>query len=431
MKRKVLIIVAIMLACIEMARANDGVYFTSGNFLVPIRETDISAAKEMLTITIGKDSFAYVDVYYEFANDGSPKTVTMAFEANSQYNDNEPLNRKGIHPSIKDFTVSMNGERLKCHNSVVAFNGSPISPTDFKPLDMTKWKGFGEVPDSILPMDDAIYNPELDSVVRYAYAYCFDAPFKQGINVVHHTYKYRMSYNVYEKFTIPYWLTPATRWANGKVDDFTLRITAEDSMAEFCLEDSVFKGAPFTSVKGSRIYHLKSDMYKSFVFADMMDGDTVEWHSRDFRPTGDMSINSPWWERSQQMSTSGKVVVEADGHESRYIADCGDSYFVNVQDYSLVKKAGSRIVEYDAAKGKGWIFIADDSAKRVNVRRAPTTASPIVCRISDTGEGIPDVYPCRGFVLGKDGYFWYKARINGKTGYIRQDLMQWDAINTF
>ena len=50
--------------------ANDGVYFTSGSFLVPTKETDISVVKEILTITIGKDSMARVDVFYELKNNG-------------------------------------------------------------------------------------------------------------------------------------------------------------------------------------------------------------------------------------------------------------------------------------------------------------------------------------------------------------------------
>ncbi len=423
---------AMMLACAENVEANDGVCFTSGNFLVPTVGTDISAAKEILTITIGTDSFARVDVYYEFANSGSPKTVTMAFEASAQCGDTEPLNRRGVHPHVEDFTVNMNGERLKCGNSVVAINGGAFPHSGFKPLNMAGRKGAGEAPDTIMPVgDNTIYNPNLGSVVGYACAYSFEAPFKHGLNVVHHTYKYRMSYNNYGKFTIPYWLTPATRWANGKVGDFTLRITADDSMVGFCLVDTLFKGAPFTSVKGTPIYHMKSETYNNFLYACMTEGDTIVWRCRDFRPTADISIDSPWWETLPQSATSAKVVIDSNGNEARYIADCGDSCFISVQDFVFVKKAGRRIVEYDARKGKGCIYIAGDGARRVNVRRAPGKSSPIVCSISDSGEGIPEVYPCLGLVSGDDDHDWYKTKVNGKIGYIRQDLMQWDAINTF
>ena len=56
--------------------ANDGVYFASGNFLVPVKETDITVQKEVLEITLGKDSFAYVTVDYTFYNNSNEKKVT-------------------------------------------------------------------------------------------------------------------------------------------------------------------------------------------------------------------------------------------------------------------------------------------------------------------------------------------------------------------
>ena len=61
--------------------ANDAIYYTSGNFLVPLKETNVSVKKEVLTITICKDGYASVDVDYTFYNDSDAKTVTMAFEA--------------------------------------------------------------------------------------------------------------------------------------------------------------------------------------------------------------------------------------------------------------------------------------------------------------------------------------------------------------
>ena len=67
MNHKQLILSFLLMTCsLLTASANDGVYFTSGNFLVPTQETDISVDREILTITIGNDGFARVDVYYEF-----------------------------------------------------------------------------------------------------------------------------------------------------------------------------------------------------------------------------------------------------------------------------------------------------------------------------------------------------------------------------
>lgn len=31
---------------------------------------------------------------------------------------------------------------------------------------------------------------------------------------IYHTYRYRISYSIGHTFEVPYWLTPAKRWAN-------------------------------------------------------------------------------------------------------------------------------------------------------------------------------------------------------------------------
>ncbi len=435
MMKKALLLLIALWAGFHTASANDGVYFTSGNFLVPVHETDIRAAREVLTITIGNDGFATVDVHYEFMNNGDAKTVKMAFEACSSYNSGEALQRNGVHPDIKDFTVQMNGTSLPYRNGVVAqifADGS--RSTDFTPLDMTQWKGIGEVPDSLLPAEDVIYNAALDSTTAYAYAYYFDAPFEKGLNTVHHTYRYRMSFNVAQRFTIPYWLTPVTRWANGQADDFTLRITADDA-TDFCMVDTLFAAAPFTSAKGnSSLYSLNDDYNRSLLFACMAPGDTIMWHTTAFRPTSDMCIMSPEWDPAGAMRkyrTSAKVVIDAQGNKSRYIGRCGDSYLVDVQDYGLVKQAGSRVVEYSAANAQGILTQNSEEAPRVNVRRRPTTKSAVIATISDAEGELPAVYPCLGYTDGQDDGMWYKTRVNGRIGYIRQDLMLWDAIDTF
>lgn len=434
--KRLFITLCTALACLNTAIANDGVYYTSGNFLVPVQETDIAASKEILTIAIGDDNFADIDVYYEFTNHGDAKSVRMAFEAMPPYNDNsEPLSRSGIHPFIKDFTVSMNGEKLHYSNSIVAFSSKDsIKPAHLKPLDMTKWKGYGEVPDDILPAGDALYNAELDSITAYAYAYYFDAPFVHGTNVVHHTYRYHMSYNVAEDFVIPYWLTPVNRWANHQVDDFTLRITAEGSK-EMCLTDTLFQKEPFFSYNNTEVYHLSDEYNESFIFANISAGDTILWHCNDFHPSADMSIHSPSWSRFNAMnlhSTSAKVAVANTGKEiARYLADSGDCYFIEVQDYAMANKSDWHIETYDAAKGQGWITIDSDVARKVNIRKRPSTKSAIIGTVEDHPEEMPEALPCLGLATAKDGSTWFKVKADGKRGYIRSDLMTWDAINSY
>lgn len=126
MKRVFPILMSMMALLTAMSvKANDGSFKVNGNTLVPLQETDISIAKEVLTITIGDYDtvnyvrYATVDVYYEFFNPGGEKTITMAFEAEAPDTwQREPLNRNGVHPFMKDFTVEMNGAAVKHENAV-------------------------------------------------------------------------------------------------------------------------------------------------------------------------------------------------------------------------------------------------------------------------------------------------------------------------
>ena len=87
--------------------ANDGVYYTNGSFLVPVKETDVSVKKEILEIKLCKDGYAEVCVDYTLYNNKEGKTVTMAFEAAAPYEAWAPFSREGKHPFIQDFIVEM------------------------------------------------------------------------------------------------------------------------------------------------------------------------------------------------------------------------------------------------------------------------------------------------------------------------------------
>lgn len=427
----------LLLACsANSIFANDGVYFTSGNFLVPVKETDISAKKEILTITICKDGYANVDVDYTFFNNSSDrKNVTMAFEAHPPYGSGTPLNKNGIHPFISDFTVEMNNAQLQHSNALVAINHvNGKLQTDHKPLDMTQWKGIGEAPDSIVPFEDAIYSEALDSVISYAYAYYFDATFQPGENKVHHTYRYKMGYAIDSKFLVPYWLTPVTRWANGQVDDFTLRIKTDGKFEEILLADSIFKGSEFKSFYHP-VYHIKR-WGADYIFATISEH-PLEWHSANFSPKAEMEIVSGDYFGSYEMrrwATEGKVVIDKDGNALRYLADTDDGYFVLAQDYGVVSREGARVEEYSAEKGQGIVYLNDET-QAANVRMAPTKKSKVLCVIKDDEGELPNAYRCLGLVRENlpDGDYkdWFKIKVNGKTGYVSRNLMIWDSICTF
>lgn len=419
----ILYVILLSFSCV-ISKANDGVYYyyASGSLLVPVHETEISVAKEILTITIGKDSFAIVDVYYEFMNNSEAKTVTMAFEANVPDADLAPLNRNGIHPFVHDFTVTMNGNNLDYKNAVV---GDSLNP---------------------LKLENNIEHYVYSYESPYSYGYFFEAPFVKGKNIVHHTYRYRMNRSSEEKFNIPYRLTPATRWANHQIDDFTLRIKTEEHTSYF-LPGELWQGASFV-MKPDRednlyCYTVNGKEVRD-IFVDFQSpSQYLEWHAKNFCPKKDMIITSP--EPVQpvtSISPDGAWVVENLNGEpkGRYIGDLGDSYFVELQDWGRIPKEGHRVVEYRAKDGKGFVSISSkvdyvnrngEKMQIVNVRALPSTKSSKVCVISELYGDLPSSYDCLGLVYSQDADSydqWYKIKVDDKIGYVRADLMEWDCV---
>ena len=244
--------------CIHI-QANDCIYTVSGNHLMPLCDTDVSVSKEILAIGLNDDGFAYVDVYYEMQNDGQEKNLTVGFEA-------QPLNYDVSHyspmtgdPYIEDFSVVMNEAEL------------PYA------INISKGQNF---------------NPDAETVWDYSYVYAFDAKFKHGKNTIRHRYRYQISKSIENVFDIAYKLTPATRWANGKIDDFTLMLRADNTAKHFFIPDSVFRGADFEINEGEgRIRKNQSGEYGSITEVIVRNG-SVCWRMNDFRPDGELSILS-------------------------------------------------------------------------------------------------------------------------------------------
>jgi uncharacterized protein YraI len=124
---------------------------------------------------------------------------------------------------------------------------------------------------------------------------------------------------------------------------------------------------------------------------------------------------------------SMKMVVDKRGNVvGRYVETDRNVYYISVQDVSSVPKRGHRIVTFSAAKGQGVVFYDQSRTGNLNVRKSPSTNSPILTQIPNPGDYVPDCYKCLGKVNG-----WYKVKVNGKTGYVRGDLLEWDGMCTF
>lgn len=243
MDMKRLIIWTMMLIASVSMMANDGTYYTSGNQLIPLQETSISVKKEILTISLRDNGYADVDVYYEFYNpENIVKKVQMGFEADPPYNDTYEFYPDGVHPYIKNFSVEMNGMKLS-HKNAVAVNDEN-EKLDF--VNLKEWDFDSENSGMTL------INKNNKESKTFSYVYYFDAEFKPGKNIVHHTYSYQLSIIVGCSWLLDYKLSPAARWANKCIDDFTLLVKAENTAKHFLIDKETFGvNNPFTKMFGA------------------------------------------------------------------------------------------------------------------------------------------------------------------------------------
>ena len=122
-----------------------------------------------------------------------------------------------------------------------------------------------------------------------------------------------------------------------------------------------------------------------------------------------------------------KVVVSNDGMlVGKYVRQTDTTYVANPLDWEeVVPKKGYRVEVWTPEKGKGFVVRRDGVKGNINVRKGPSTKTAIVTTITEA-DGLKD-YPDNAFdCLGKSND-WYKIKIKGKVGYVRQDLVEWAA----
>lgn len=287
--KRALLCMGTMIVWSLTAMANDGSFLVAGNQIVPIDETDISIKKEVLTLTFVPNNeeleYVMVDVYYEFYNPHGKRTLTMGFEAQMPVDEGRtPELRKNLeHPFIFDFKVEMNGSQLSYKNAVVE---SSLKGADKEPGRLV-----------IAPSKKEFYENSV--------AYYFDAEFKEGINIVHHTYRYELSNSAAFGTYMDYWLCPAMRWAGGRIEDFTLRIgiDSKESVSmhlatenldkvfddDFKKKPLFYDQAPFR-VKNGKAKITRKEDNKEDSYCIEASKCVVEWHKENFVPERDIKI---------------------------------------------------------------------------------------------------------------------------------------------
>ena len=175
--------------------ANDGVFYVSGNTLMPLQETRIALRKEVLKFYVKDFDWMSVEVDFEFYNPGGAKKVIVGFVTPPA--DGDITEEDERHPRIKDFTVTMNGKAL-----------------EYK----------------MKRMNETTFSAEKLKIGGEDFVYYFNAEFKPGLNKIRHTYRYQGGGSVDMHRHFDYQITTGKRWANGQINDFELQIHPDNGI---------------------------------------------------------------------------------------------------------------------------------------------------------------------------------------------------------
>lgn len=262
----------------QIAYANDGSFLASGNHLIPIAESNISIRKEILTLKKIRNQIIEVTVYYEFFNPNEERNIVVGFEAFSPSGDADIKPKNGLHPYMRDFTVELNERILKYEIAYV--EDSQYVKNGF----ITGKK-----------LNDIIKNTDSDEA-DFFYVYHFNARFKKGLNIIKHTYNYDLSRFVGYHYEFSYILTTAKRWANKKIDDFTL-VVDMDEFEAFNIRKTFFSSTNDWLINGiGKSSYLRADSIsgegEDAIRFFVQKGNLI-FHKINFIPGGELFIYSP------------------------------------------------------------------------------------------------------------------------------------------
>ena len=343
--------------------ANDGVFYASGNQLIPITETDISVKKEVLTINrVGKH--LEVTVYYEFYNPVSEKELLVGFEAESPYNSRlDPMEMFPRHPHINNFKVMMNGEPLNYEIAHVKrghhTNDNYVFSQYYVNGNFTDWTA-QRIQDSL---DAWHHTPGMP----IDYVYHFKTKFRPGLNIIQHTYDFDLSFSQEYEFYFPYVLTAANRWANHQIDDFTLNINMGDRESFIIRPDFfktadewVFTGIGKTSVDSIWVWDedLNSMICPNF---HIQEGG-LSFHKANFHPEGELHIYKRnywsyfWSYKEEDYGTSSNALMTALSKEGYFVRRLSDFSQKSAEDSTQYTLFQRRILKNLPFAYRGYIF---------------------------------------------------------------------------
>jgi len=345
------------------ATANDGVFYASGNQLIPITETDISVQKEVLTINRVGDHLE-VTVYYEFFNPVGEKELLVGFEAKSPYNNRlNPIELYPKHPHINTFKVMVNGEPLTYEIAHVD-RGRYIGDN----YAFSQYYANGKFTDwTAQRIHDTLAARHHPPGMPIDYVYHFKTKFRPGLNIIQHTYDFDLSFSQEYEFYFPYVLTAANRWANHQIGDFTLNINMGDRESfmirpEFfkTADEWVFTGRGKTSVDSVWVWDEDRNSITCPNFHIQESG--LSFHKANFHPEGDLHIYKRnywsyfWSYKEEDYGTSSNGLMTALSKEGYFVRRLSDFFQKSAEDSTQYTLFQQSILKNLPFAYRGYIF---------------------------------------------------------------------------
>ena len=184
--------------------ANDWEFGSEGEHIIPLKGSNVSIKKEKITLKLTPDGML-VNVKFTFDSPNAENKIigfVTPESGNGGYYEEENVIRKPEPLKIKNFKTTVNGKEVKSNVEL-----------------LSKLLSKGVLDNNIVTE----YVKEEKEKEYYNYVYYFNADFKQGENIVEHSYYYTGSYGVYER-DFEYVVTTISKWKNKTVEDFEIEV---------------------------------------------------------------------------------------------------------------------------------------------------------------------------------------------------------------
>ena len=184
--------------------ANDWEFGSEGEHIIPLKGSNVSIKKEKITLKLTPDGML-VNVKFTFDSPNAENKIigfVTPESGNGGYYEEKNVIRKPEPLKIKNFKTTVNGKEVKSNVEL-----------------LSKLLSKGVLDNNIVTE----YVKEEKEKEYYNYVYYFNADFKQGENIVEHSYFYTGSYGVYER-DFEYVVTTISKWKNKTVEDFEIEV---------------------------------------------------------------------------------------------------------------------------------------------------------------------------------------------------------------